>query len=113
MRILVINPNTTDAMTRDIEAQARRYAAADSEVEAISPRWGPASIEGHLEEELAAVATVEAIAERAGRYDGVVIACYGDPGLYAARARSRRSRSWASPRRRCSWPAWSPTGSRS
>jgi allantoin racemase len=85
MRILVINPNTTDAMTRDIEAQARRYAAADSEVEAISPRWGPASIEGHLEEELAAVATVEAIAERAGRYDGVVIGCYGDPGLYAAR----------------------------
>ena len=26
MRILVINPNTTAAMTSDIEAQARRYA---------------------------------------------------------------------------------------
>jgi allantoin racemase len=85
MKILVINPNTTEAMTRDIEAQARRYAAADSEIEAISPRWGPASIEGHLEEELAAVATLEAIADRAGDYDGVIIACYGDPGLYAAR----------------------------
>lgn len=85
MRILVINPNTTAAMTRDIEAQARRYAGADSEVEAISPRWGPASIEGHLEDELAAVATLETVAQRAGDYDGVIIACYGDPGLYAAR----------------------------
>jgi allantoin racemase len=72
-------------MTRDIEAQARRYAGADSEVEAISPRWGPASIEGHLEDELAAVATLETVAQRAGDYDGVIIACYGDPGLYAAR----------------------------
>lgn len=85
MRILAINPNTTEAMTRDIESQARLYAAGDTEVEAISPRWGPASIEGHLEDELAAVATLEAIAERAGEYDGVIIACYGDPGLYAAR----------------------------
>lgn len=85
MRILVINPNTTEAMTRDIETQARRYAGSGSEVEAISPRWGPASIEGHLEDELAAVATLEAVAERAGDYDGVIIACYGDPGLYAAR----------------------------
>ncbi len=85
MRILVINPNTTAAMTSDIEAQARRYAQPDSEIEAISPRWGPASIEGHLEDELAAVATLEAVAERASDYDGVIIACYGDPGLYAAR----------------------------
>ena len=85
MRFLAINPNTTDAMTRDIEGQARLYASPDTEVEAISPRWGPASIEGHLEDELAAVATLEAIAERSGGYDGVIIACYGDPGLYAAR----------------------------
>jgi allantoin racemase len=72
-------------MTRDIASQARRYASADTEVEAISPRWGPASIEGHLEDELAAVAMLEAVAERADRYDGVIVACYGDPGLYAAR----------------------------
>ena len=85
MRILVINPNTTEAMTRGIETQALRYARPDTEIEAVSPAWGPASIEGHLEEELAAVATLETIAERAGSFDGVVLACYGDPGLYAAR----------------------------
>lgn len=85
MRILVINPNTTEEMTRGIETQATRYARPDTVIEAVSPAWGPASIEGHLEEELAAVATLETIAERAGSFDGVVLACYGDPGLYAAR----------------------------
>lgn len=85
MRFLVINPNTTEAMTRDIEAEASRYARPDTEIEAVSPAWGPASIEGHFEEELSAVATLETIAQRADSFDGVAIACYGDPGLYAAR----------------------------
>lgn len=85
MRTLIINPNTTEAMTRDIEAEARRYARPDTEIEAISPAWGPASIEGHFEEELSAVASLEAIARRGSEFDGVVLACYGDPGLYAAR----------------------------
>ena len=81
----MINPNTTEEMTRGIETQAKRYARPDTVIEAVSPAWGPASIEGHLEEELAAVATLETIAERVGSFDGVVLACYGDPGLYAAR----------------------------
>lgn len=85
MRILVINPNTSEEMTRDIGEEARRYAAPGTEIDVTSPAWGPRSIEGHYEEELAAVATLETIRERAGDYDGVAIACYGDPGLFAAR----------------------------
>ncbi len=85
MRVLVINPNTSEEMTRDIGEEARRYAQADTEIEVTSPAWGPRSIEGHYEEELAAVATLETIRERAAEFDGVVIACYGDPGLFAAR----------------------------
>lgn len=85
MRILIINPNTTEAMTEDIEAEGRRYARPDTEIEATSPAWGPASIEGHFEEELSAVATLETIARRGSECDGIALACYGDPGLYAAR----------------------------
>ncbi len=85
MRILVVNPNTSEEMTRDIEAEARRYARPGTEIETTSPAWGPRSIEGHFEEELAAVATLETIRERADAFDGVVIACFGDPGLFAAR----------------------------
>src|SRR3954467_7145902 len=72
-------------MTRDIGEEARRYARADSEIEVTCPTWGPRSIEGHYEEELAAVATLETIRRHGGDADGVVIACYGDPGLFAAR----------------------------
>ena len=85
MRFLVINPNTTQAMTDDIGVQARRYAREGTVIEATQPDWGPASIEGHYEEYIAAAATIEAIKERAAEYDGVIIACYGDPGLFAAR----------------------------
>ena len=85
MRFLVVNPNTTQAMTEDIGVQARRYAREGTVIDELSPDWGPASIEGHYEEYVAAAATVETIKERAADYDGVIIACYGDPGLFAAR----------------------------
>jgi allantoin racemase len=85
VRILVVNPNTSEEMTRDIGEAARRYAQAGTDIDVTSPAFGPRSIEGHYEEEVAAVAMLETIRERAADYDGVVIACYGDPGLYAAR----------------------------
>jgi allantoin racemase len=85
VRILVINPNTSEEMTRDIGEAARRYARAGTDIETVCPDWGPRSIEGHYEDYVAAVATLEVIRERAGEFDGVVIACFGDPGLPAAR----------------------------
>jgi allantoin racemase len=85
MRILVVNPNTSEEMTRDIGEAARRYARPDTEIDVTSPSFGPRSIEGHYEEEVAALGMLETVRERAADYDGVVIACYGDPGLYAAR----------------------------
>ncbi len=85
MRILVVNPNTSEEMTNDIGEAARRYARADTVLETVCPDWGPRSIEGHYEDYVAAVATLEVIRERAADFDGVVIACFGDPGLPAAR----------------------------
>ena len=85
MRILVVNPNTSEEMTNDIGQAARRYARAGTEIETVCPDWGPRSIEGHYEDYVAAVATLEVVRERAAEFDGVVIACFGDPGLPAAR----------------------------
>lgn len=85
MRILVINPNTTQAMTDDIGMMARKYARPDTEIVAISPSYGPRSIEGHFEDYIAAAATVEEVAKNKDDYDAFIIACYGDPGLYACR----------------------------
>ena len=91
VRIQVINPNTSLAMTETIGAAARAVAALGTEILAVCPRAGVPSIEGHFDEAIAAVGVLEQI--RAGREQGVdghVIACFGDPGLLAARELLRR-----------------------
>ncbi|NGM90676.1 aspartate/glutamate racemase family protein, partial [Parapusillimonas sp. SGNA-6] len=57
---------------------------------AVSPAMGPASIESHYDEALAVPGLLQEIAagEREG-IDGYVIACFGDPGLQAARELAR------------------------
>ena len=90
MRLLLVNPNTTASMTRDIGLTARRVAAAGTVVEAVNPADGPASIE-HEDDERRCVPHLLAELERAAarpedRPDAYVIACFGDPGLEAARA---------------------------
>jgi allantoin racemase len=87
MRLTVINPNTTASMTRLIGASARAVAAPGTEVVAVNPAMGPASIESHYDEALSVPGLLAEIvaAQAAGRGDGFVIACFGDPGLAAAR----------------------------
>lgn len=85
MRILVINPNTTQAMTDEIGQVARTAAAAGTEIDCVSPESGPRSIEGYTDEVLAAYHTVDLVAQTKGRYDGYVIACFGDPAIAACR----------------------------
>jgi allantoin racemase len=84
--ITVINPNTSWDMTGSIEWSARAVAGPDTEVRAVSPTMGPASIESHYDEALAVPGLLAEIAagEELGS-DGYVIACFGDPGLDAAR----------------------------
>lgn len=90
MRIKVINPNTSRSMTDLIGAAARSVAGPGVDIEAVSSRHGPASIEGHYDEALACVGLLEEV--RRGEAEGVdayVIACFGDPGLDAAREVAR------------------------
>ena len=90
MRIKIINPNTTWSMTEKIGACARSVARPGTEIVAVSPSMGPASIESHYDEALAVPGLLQEIAagERDG-FDGYVIACFGDPGLKAAREVAR------------------------
>lgn len=86
MRIQVINPNTTASMTEIIAAAATAAAAPGTEIVATTSATGPASIEGHYDEAVSVIGLLEAV--HAGEADGVdahVIACFGDPGLRAAR----------------------------
>ena len=86
IRIRVVNPNTTRAMTDLVGRSARVVAGPGVHVEAVQPTTGPASIESHYEEALAALGVLEQV--RLGETEGVdayVVACFGDPGLDAAR----------------------------
>lgn len=85
MRILVINPNTTQEMTDDIARVARAAASPGTEIDCVSPPAGPRSIEGFTDEVLASYHTVDMVAGTKGQYDAYVIACYGDPALAACR----------------------------
>jgi allantoin racemase len=86
MRIKVINPNTTLAMTEKIGTAARAVAAVKTEIVAVSPAMGPVSIEGHYDEAMSVVGILDEVRRgEAEGFDGYVIACFGDPGLLAAR----------------------------
>jgi allantoin racemase len=86
MRIKVINPNTSAGMTEKIGAAARAAASPSTEIVAVNPRMGPLSIEGHYDEAMSVPGLLEEIVrgETQG-CRGYVIACFGDPGLLAAR----------------------------
>lgn len=84
--IQVINPNTHRGMTETIATAARKAAAPGTQILAVCPDDGVSSIEGHFDEAIAAIGVLEQI--KAGRQQGVsghIIACFGDPGLLAAR----------------------------
>lgn len=68
------------------ERVLREYASPGTEVDAADVASGPPSIESMYEEALAVPGLVNAAvqAEKDG-YDGIVIGCYGDPGLAAVR----------------------------
>ncbi|WP_295825589.1 aspartate/glutamate racemase family protein [uncultured Microbacterium sp.] len=88
MRILLVNPNTSRAMTAKITDAARGVAGPDVEITAVCPSVGASAIESHLDEIAAAAAVVELIAadrDSPDPADAYVVACFGDPGLDAAR----------------------------
>lgn len=84
-RLLLINPNTTEAMTERIAGQARRFAPADVRIETRTAAFGHAVIASRASYAIAAHAALEAYASAGGGFDAVILACFGDPGLEALR----------------------------
>ena len=84
MKIKLINPNTTSSMTDTIAYAARAVAAPGTEILAATSRSGAVSIEGHYDEAMSIVGLIDAINE-SPEADAYIIACFGDPGLLAAR----------------------------
>ncbi len=80
MRILIVNVNTTETMTASISAQAARAAGPETEIVALTPRFGAESVEGNFESYLAAVGVMDRVLEYEGTCDAVIQAGYGEHG---------------------------------
>jgi allantoin racemase len=78
---LVINPNTSDRMTAEIEATAKRVFLPPWDCMVCCAPAGPESLESWSDYHLASVAMLPLL-EKHMDVDGVVLACFGDPGLY-------------------------------
>ncbi|MBL6076969.1 aspartate/glutamate racemase family protein [Belnapia sp. T18] len=84
-RILIVNSNTTESVTERIATAARAVAPLGTGIEAVSAPFGLPLIVTRADWLLAGPATVAALAARRGQYDAAIIACFGDPGLDAAK----------------------------
>lgn len=86
MRILVINPNTSVAMTQAIAKELLAVKRPDTELDVVNPANGPEAIECAYDESRAVPEMLKLVQRAPGQgYDAVVIACFSDPGLDAAR----------------------------
>jgi len=85
MRILLINPNMTEAMTVAMTAVARSVAGQDAEIVPLTATSGFPYIASRAEAQISGANVLEMIADNRQGTDAVIIAAFGDPGLVAAR----------------------------
>lgn len=85
MRILLINANTTAAITDKLVAIANGMAPAGVVFEGATGRFGARYIASRAASAIAAHAALDAWAEHGAGVDAVLIGCFGDPGLDALR----------------------------
>src|SRR5713226_845740 len=80
MRILVVNVNTSQTMTSLIEAGARRYASAGTQIIALQPYFGAEAVDCNFESYLSAVAVMDRVVTYDQPFDAVVMAGFGEHG---------------------------------
>lgn len=83
-RIRVVMPVSTDIWDEPVKREMERYKDVDTEIDIVNIKKGPESIECTYDEAWAELFTIQE-AEKAEEdgHDGVIIYCFGDPGLTA------------------------------
>jgi allantoin racemase len=87
VRLNIVNPNTTAAMTKTIAAAAANAARPGTVIRTVESAFGPASIEGAYDDAFAVPGMLERVKEGVSEgADAHIIACFDDTGLDAARS---------------------------
>lgn len=90
IRLHIINGNTYAAMTANIDAQARAAARPTTQICTTQPAAGPHTIESYYDEYLAIPHILAEIIQHETESDAIILACWGDPGIEAAREITRK-----------------------
>ena len=85
MRILILNPNTTDAVTTLMVETGRAVAAPDTKLVAMTAPRGFPYISNRAEAQIGGAIVLELLVEAYPGVDGAIVAAFGDPGLFGAR----------------------------
>lgn len=86
MNLLIINPNDSEAMRRQIEDCCAELKASGTSIDVICAGAGVASVEGFADGARAQLGVLERVREgEAQGYAGYLIACADDTGVHAAR----------------------------
>jgi len=89
-RIVVINPNSTQAVTDGIDEALERLRFADGPaLDCLTLAEGPPGIESQRHVDGVVGPLCALIAREDNQADGFVIACFSDPGLHSARESTR------------------------
>ena len=91
MRILVINPNSTEAVTRGIDqaVEPLRMAGGPA-IDCVTLEEGPPGIETQQHVDGVVPHLLSLVSQKEKQYAAFVIACYSDPGLHSAREATRK-----------------------
>jgi allantoin racemase len=84
MKLLLINPNTTAAMTDKVVDVARTVVTPGTHLVGVTGRFGAAYVSSRSAYAIAGHAALDAWAqatEQQADFDAVLLACFGDPGL--------------------------------
>ena len=86
MRIKVINPNTSEEITKSIYDAARSCARSDTEIVTVCPRIGPVSIENFHDQYFSVLGLMEEMHKGVQeKFDAFIVAAACEPGLPVAR----------------------------
>ena len=90
-RILVINPNSTEAVTRGIDkACAPLRMPGGPDIDCVTLKEGPPGIETQQHVDGVVSPLLDLVRKKEKQYAAFVLACYSDPGLHSLREATKK-----------------------
>ena len=85
MKILIINPNSSQIITNTIYNEAKKFQNMNEEISVKKAETGPKAIETNYDEVIGSTFVINKFRKEEEKYDAGIIGCFSDPGLDAVR----------------------------